>query len=59
MLGATDPGPEQPPAHRYAGRDHHPVVGSLGAGEDWSWWVVDQAGVEAIVRRVREVPSVG
>jgi hypothetical protein len=35
------------------------VVGSPGTGEDWSWWVVDQAGVEAIVCRVREVPSVG
>jgi hypothetical protein len=59
MLRATDPGPEQPRAHRYAGRDHHPVVGSLGAGEDWSGWVVDQVGVEAIVRCVLEVPSGG
>ena len=42
MLRATDPGPEQPPAHRDAGRDHHPVVGSLGA------WVRTGAGGSSI-----------
>jgi hypothetical protein len=56
MLKATNPGPERPRHHLHARHDH---LGSLEPGEDWSGWVVDQVGVEAIVRRVLAVPSGG
>ena len=42
-IGCCDSSPNRH-ATRHAGDEDHPVLRSVGPGEDWSWCVVDEIG---------------